>query len=214
MLEVKSLTKQYPDGHVGLHDVSLTVRGVEFPYGTMRRIVDMEDGRYFSEADFAEHRRVVIFGHAAWKKVFQGAPAAGQSVSIAGQQFEVIGVLKTKIQDSMYTGPDDEEGFIPFDVYRELKQERDPEIIVVQPLSLDLNKRALEQARDILGRRHHFNPKDEKATPTWDTYSMMAPGPLALRRPTGIRVHVPGVNRVGRADAQRHRADRVARMAG
>ncbi len=154
---------------VGTRVVSITVRGVEFPYGQMRRIMNMEDGRYFSEADFTERRRVVILGHGAWKKVFQGAPGVGQSVSIGGQMFEVIGVLKTKIQDSMYTGPDDEHGFIPFDVYRDLTQERDPQILVVQPLSLDLNKRALDQARQILGRHHHFNPKDEKATPTWDT---------------------------------------------
>ncbi|MFB3813975.1 MAG: ABC transporter permease [Terriglobales bacterium] len=154
---------------LGTRVVSITVRGVELPYGEMRRITDMEDGRYFNETDFAERRRVLILGHAAWKKVFQGAPAVGQSVSVNGQMFDVIGVLKVKVQDSMYTGPDDEQGFIPFQVYQELKQERDPELMVVQPLSLDLNKRAEAQVRATLGRRHHFNPRDEKAVPVWDT---------------------------------------------
>jgi putative ABC transport system permease protein len=149
--------------------VTLTVRGVELPYGQMRRITNMEDGRYFSEADFSEHRRVIIFGHGAWKKAFQGAPAVGQTIAVAGQQFDVIGVLRTKIQDSMYTGPDDENAFIPFDVYQDLKQERDPQLIVAQPISFDLNKRALDQVREILGRRHHFNFKDDKAVTAWDT---------------------------------------------
>jgi putative ABC transport system permease protein len=149
--------------------VSLTVRGVELPYGPMRRITDTEDGRAFSDADFTEHRRVVIFGHAAAKKVFQGAPAVGQSVSVQGQEFQVIGVLAGKIQDSMYTGPDDESAFIPFGAYQELKQERDPDLMVVQPLSLDLHVQALEQVRAILARRHYFNPKDDKALTVWDT---------------------------------------------
>ncbi len=154
---------------LGTRVVSITVRGVELPYGQMRRIMDMEDGRYFNESDFAERRRVLILGHAAWKKVFQGAPAVGQDISVNGQMFEIIGVLKVKVQDSMYEGPDDEHGFIPFPVYQELKQERDPDMMIAQPLSLDLNKRALEQVRTILGRRHHFSPKDDKAVQVWDT---------------------------------------------
>jgi putative ABC transport system permease protein len=154
---------------LGTRVVSLTVRGVELPYGQMRRVDDMEDGRYFNETDFSERRRVIIFGHAAAHKVFQGAPAVGTTVSVGGQQFEVAGVLKSKIQDSMYTGPDNEQAFIPFDVYQTLKQERDPRIIVAQPLSLDLHMQALQQAREILGRRHHFDPKDDKAVTAWNT---------------------------------------------
>jgi putative ABC transport system permease protein len=154
---------------LGTRVVTVTVRGVELPYGQMRRITDMEDGRYFNDTDFAERRRVIILGNAAWKKVFQGAPAVGQGISVDGQVFEVIGVLKKKIQDSMYQGPDDEHGFIPYQVYQDLKQQRDPDMMIAQPLSLDLNKRAEEQVRAILGRRLHFNPKDEKAIQVWDT---------------------------------------------
>jgi putative ABC transport system permease protein len=154
---------------LGTRVVSITVRGVELPYGQMRRCDEMEDGRYFNETDFSEHRRVIILGHDAAHKVFQGAPAVGTNVSVGGQQFEVIGVLKSKIQDSMYTGPDNEHGFIPFDVYESLKEERNPRIIVVQPLSLDLHLQALQQARQILGRRHHFDPRDDKAATAWNT---------------------------------------------
>src|SRR5262249_48201566 len=48
----------------GTRVVSLNVRGVELPYGQMRKL-DLEDGRYFSENDFLEHRRVVILGYNA-----------------------------------------------------------------------------------------------------------------------------------------------------
>jgi putative ABC transport system permease protein len=152
----------------GTRVVSLNVRGVELPYGQMRRI-DIEDGRYFNESDFLDRRRVVILGYDANKRVFQGAPSVGQTVNIGGLDFDVIGVMRNKIQDSMYQGPDNQDGFIPFALFRELKDIRDPEMIIIQPIAASLNKQALAAAREVLARRHHFDPKDEKATPTWDT---------------------------------------------
>jgi putative ABC transport system permease protein len=148
--------------------VSLKVRGVDLPYGQMRKL-DIEDGRYFSDRDFAEHDRVAILGHIADKRVFQGAPSVGQSVSIGGLDFEVIGVLRNKIQDSSYNGPDNNDGFVPFDTYRDLKNIRNPDLIVIQPTAPELNKKALAATREVIARRHHFDPRDEKATPVWDT---------------------------------------------
>jgi putative ABC transport system permease protein len=153
---------------VGTRVVSMNVRGVELPYGQMRKL-DIEDGRYFNESDFLDHRRVVILGYDAARKVFQGAPAAGQHVSIGGLDFEVIGVMRKKIQDSMYQGPDNENGFIPYALFRELKNIRDPDMIIIQPTAPELNKKALAAAREVVARRHHFDPKDEKAVPEWDT---------------------------------------------
>jgi len=153
---------------VGTRVVSIQTRGVELPYGQMRKLV-LEDGRYFNEGDFADHRRVVILGYRAVRKAFQGAPGVGQGVNIGGQEFEVIGVLRNKIQDSMYQGPDNEDGFIPFPVFRDLKQVRDPDMIVIQPQAPELNKKALAAVREVIARRHHFDPRDDKATPTWDT---------------------------------------------
>jgi putative ABC transport system permease protein len=158
---------------IGTRIVSIQTRGVELPYGQMRKL-DIEDGRYFNEGDFIDRRRVVILGYNAAKKVFQGAPAVGQTVNIGGQTFDVIGVLRNKIQDSMYQGPDNEQGFIPFDVYRDLKQERDPDMIIIQPQAPELNRKAMAAVREVIARRHHFDPKDEKATPVWDTIESRA----------------------------------------
>jgi len=154
---------------IGTRVVSLTTRGVELPYGTMRRIMDMEDGRYFEDSDFINHRRVVILGHNAAKRAFQGAPAIGETVLVQGQSLEVIGVLKNKIQDSMYMGPDNEQAFVPFELYNLMKNRRDPDMIIIQPIAASLHTEALMAARRVIGQRHHFDPRDEKATPEWDT---------------------------------------------
>src|SRR3984957_10521321 len=60
---------------IGTRVVSLQVRGVEMPYGQMRKLI-LEDGRYFNEGDFADHRRGVILGYSAPQKATQAATRA------------------------------------------------------------------------------------------------------------------------------------------
>ena len=148
--------------------ISISSKAVQFPYGAMRRL-EVEDGRYFEEGDFLEHRRVVIFGQRAAKKIFYGLNPVGQSVTIRGQDFRIIGLLRMKIQDSSNNGPDNENVFIPFETYRDIMDVRDPGMIVFAPLTPELHRKALQAVRGVLARRHHFDPKDDKATPEWDT---------------------------------------------
>ncbi len=153
---------------VGTRVVSIQTRGIEAPYPAMRNIVASE-GRAIEPAEFTDRRPVVILGNAAAKRLFQGAPAVGQNVLIQGRSFEIVGVMGIKIQDSMYEGPDNEEAFIPYLVFNELKQAKYPDMIVIQPITAELHIQALQAARTVIGRRHHFDPADTKATPEWDT---------------------------------------------
>jgi putative ABC transport system permease protein len=77
--------------------------------------------------------------------------------------------LKTKIQDSSNNGPDNENAFVPFDMMRLLRDQRDPDSIVFQPSAPELHLKALQAVRTVLAGRHHFDPKDDKAVPSWDT---------------------------------------------
>jgi putative ABC transport system permease protein len=168
---VKSVSAEYDDTmgfKRGNRVVSVNVKAIQFPYGEMRRL-EVGEGRYFEESDFTEHRSVVIFGPNAAKKVFAGTPPVGQSVSIRGRMFQVIGLLKLKIQDSSNNGPDNENVFMPFETMRDITDARNPQMIVFQPISADNHMKAIDAVRAVLARRHNFNPKDDKATPTWDT---------------------------------------------
>ena len=150
--------------------ISITTKAIEYPYGSMRRL-DVEEGRYFDESDFTEGRHVVILGQDAAHKVFNGAPAVGQDVDIQGLRFEVIGVLRKKIQDSSNNCQDNWCAFIPFPLMRDLTEppQRDPDMIVFQPVSALENKKTVAAVRAVLAERHHFNPKDDKAAQEWDT---------------------------------------------
>ena len=94
----------------------------------------------------------------------------GDHVSINGQTWDVIGLLQLEIQDAANNGPDNENVFLPFESLRDINDQRDPEMIVFQPVTADLAATtALGQVREVLARRHNFNPKDDKSSPEWDT---------------------------------------------
>jgi putative ABC transport system permease protein len=42
-------------------------------------------------------------------------------------------------------------------------------MIAFQPVTALQHKAALGQVREVLARRHNFNPKDDKSSPEWDT---------------------------------------------
>src|SRR5207248_6638035 len=90
---------------------------------------------------------------------------------------------------SMYNGPDNNKGFIPFQVFRDLKNIRDPDMIIFQSTAPELNKKALAAVSEVVARRHHFDPKDEKAVPAWDTIedrSMINAFSLGLQAVLGL----------------------------
>jgi putative ABC transport system permease protein len=155
---------------VGTRVVSLQARGIESGYDQMRKLkIGSGEGRMIEDSEFAQRKAVVVLGWEAAKRLFQGAPAVGQTVVVAGRSFEVVGVMENKIQDSMYEGPDNEQAFIPYEVFNELKGAKYPDMIVFQPVDPMLHVQAQAAARAVVGRRHHFDPADEKASPTWDT---------------------------------------------
>ncbi len=148
--------------------ISVQTKAVQYPYREMRKL-NLAEGRYFEESDFAEHRHVLIFGPEAAKKVFGNRDPVGDHVTVNGQTWDVIGLLQVKIQDSSNNGPDNVNAFMPFESMSDVNDKRDPEMIVFQPVSPLLHKAALAQVREVLARRHNFNPKDDKSTPEWDT---------------------------------------------
>jgi putative ABC transport system permease protein len=168
--------------------VNIQSKAIDLPYGAMRKL-DVEQGRFFEPADIADRRQVVIFGPHAALKLFNGLPPVGETVQIEGQPFQVIGVLRNKIQDSSNNGPDNENIFVPFDAMRTLAQQRDPDSIVFEPSNPALHLRAIQAVRTVLAQRHHFDPRDEKAVSTWDTIDdgkQMAAFSIALQVLLGI----------------------------
>jgi putative ABC transport system permease protein len=82
------------------------VRGVAASYGVMRAEKPQDGGRFLDEEDVRLRRRVAFIGTEVQRKLLSGIPPVGQTIRIAGQPFELVGVLEEKVQLSNYNRPD------------------------------------------------------------------------------------------------------------
>jgi putative ABC transport system permease protein len=147
---------------------SYLVRGVSPEYGGMRSEYPAAgQGRFLNGEDVQMHRRVAFIGYEVHRKLFGQAPAVGQSIRIGGMSFEVIGVMKDKAQLSNYFRPDKESIFIPYTVVSQLWYQPWLDVLVWQAVDPTLEPKADRQVRELLGKRHSFNPGDDRALRTW-----------------------------------------------
>jgi putative ABC transport system permease protein len=138
------------------------VRGVCPEYGEIRNEVPNE-GRWLTQDDYAERRRVVVLGNKIRQRLFSGRPAVGETVSIQGVRFTVIGTMENKIQFSNYFSSDDESLFIPYTTAGDLWNTRYGAVMVFSSIGPQFEAAAQDQVRAALGKRQSFNPADKRA---------------------------------------------------
>ncbi len=147
----------------GYRSQNMSIRGVlPVDYQKVRNMT-VSDGRWLSVDDQLAKERVAVIGAKAAEKLFGESPPTNEKITIAGMQFTVVGVLKTKIQISNYNTPDNECIFIPYGAMSLLHDVKYPEDIVWSPANPVFRAQALKQVRATLGRIHNFSPTDERA---------------------------------------------------
>lgn len=148
--------------------LNANVRGVCVEYGEIRSQRPLE-GRWLSAEDHAERRRVVFLGDWLKKKLFSGRPAIGETITIRGMRFQVIGIADQKLQVGNYFGPDDRAAFIPYTVAGELWDTRYPSCAVIQPVAPLFEDQAERQFRESLARRFGYPATDQRAVTGFGT---------------------------------------------
>ena len=138
------------------------IRGVCPEYGEMRNEVPSA-GRWISQEDLVERRRVVFLGGRLREKLFGNRPAVGETVQINGVRFTVIGVMDRKFQDSNYFTSDDESGFIPYTAAGDLWDTRYASVLVFVPIAPRFEKLAMDQVRATIAKGQRFLPTDKRA---------------------------------------------------
>jgi len=166
------------------------VSGVEPQYQEIRTI-ELEYGRNFAWQDEQQVARVAIVGFDVCEQLFGKRSALGETVTLNGMPYTVVGKIRKKKQDSNYSGPDNSKIFVPFAAMTRDLPRRDaapgtlsdiivtPKDWVADQLPSVLNDRTgriedidwpLEMnVRGILARRHGFDPVDKQAIAMWDT---------------------------------------------
>jgi len=146
----------------GVRQTTVGMRAVHPVYSSIRNEVATE-GRFLSDEDLAERRRVVFLGSEARRKLFGNADPIGQTILLNNARFTVIGWMEKKLSFSSYFRSDDESVFIPLTAASDLWDTRYMSVILAEPVTRSMSAPAVRQVRDILSRRLRFSPKDERA---------------------------------------------------
>jgi len=166
------------------------VSGVEPQYQDIRTI-ELEYGRHFTWVDESQVARVAIVGRDMSQQLFGQRHPVGESMTLNGVPYTVVGVIRKKNQDSNYSGPDNNKIFVPYAAMaRDLpRKDAEPgalsniivapkdEVVAALPAALDRRTGRIEDidwplerhVRGILARRHGFDPDDRQAVTMWDT---------------------------------------------
>src|ERR1700744_6013105 len=89
------LSKDVPVSN-DLHTYTWTVNGYRSEIQDILRL-DIDYGRFFSDADDADRAHVAVIGSEAKTKLFSGLYAVGQHVRLNGISYQIIGVLQAKM---------------------------------------------------------------------------------------------------------------------
>jgi putative ABC transport system permease protein len=146
----------------GARQHNMSIRAVEPPYGKIRNMT-MASGRWLSPEDYQTKGRVAVIGAKAAQKLFGEIPPVGENITLKGMQFQIVGLLKTKVQISNYNTPDNECIFIPLATASLLRDIKYPDDIVWMPANPLFRKQAVKDVRATLGRVHNFSATDERA---------------------------------------------------
>jgi putative ABC transport system permease protein len=146
----------------GYRELNMSVRAVEPPYGKVRNMT-LAEGRWLSPEDYEAKQRTAVLGAKAATKLFGEIPPVGETIAVNGQQFQIVGLLKTKTQISNYNTPDNECVFIPLSTASLFKDVKYPDDIVWMPANPLFRQQAIKDVRAVLARVHNFSPNDERA---------------------------------------------------
>lgn len=124
------------------------------------RALKVEQGRFYNDQEEMQRARVAVIGAEAKEKLFSGRNALGERIRVDGITFEIVGILKPKMQE----GDDDINRviYVPFSTMGELKDTHYLNSIWFDYEVNDFER--LEQGvRGTLAPLHKFNPTDRRA---------------------------------------------------
>jgi len=133
--------------------------------------LDVGDGRFLDDEDNDGHRMLAVIGSEAKDKLFSGMPAVGQDIRINGVEFQVVGVVKPRMQE----GDDDDNRtiYIPYNAMNVLKDNHYLDGIWMDSQGLD-HDRLDKTVRDTLSAAHNFQADDQRAISLFDAQKQLS----------------------------------------
>jgi putative ABC transport system permease protein len=132
--------------------------------------LDVDEGRFLDDADNMGHGLRAVIGSEARDRLFSGMQAVGDEIRVDGVEFQVVGVLKARMQES-----DDDDNrviYVPYNSMDVLKDTHYLDGIWLDSQGLDHNK--LDQTiRGTLAAAHNFKEDDKRAVFVFDAQKQL-----------------------------------------
>ncbi len=158
-------------------NTSSHVIGVWPNYASVR-FIPMAQGRFINDADVSDRRRVAVLGSKAAFLLFPGRPLAGESITINGSEFKVVGAVEKISRGNQDF--DDQKLYIPVTTMIEMFPLKGDNIatnaltsIQYQPTKAGDATAATAAVHRVIAQRHGFDPALEDAFQEWDTIKEM-----------------------------------------
>jgi putative ABC transport system permease protein len=152
----------------GTFSINTECEGVNPAFEEMRRMYPAGGGRFLDEIDVNLQRRVVFLGIKIAKDIFKDEQPVGKTLMVNSVPYTVIGIMQQKIQTAMNNGPDTRRAIIPYTTFRTSYGNRYVNSIVIQPVDPSRQEIVKRSVCEVLGRKYHFDPTDERAIHIWD----------------------------------------------
>ena len=144
--------------------------GILPEFGVMRNIWPEPGGRWLNDLDVEHSRRVVFIGNRLRDFLFgEESDAVGKYVFIGETPFIVVGVMKSKTQNSSYNSRDRDRAFIPSTTFKALFGFRYVSNFVYQIDYPKINATVRKKVFTALGKKFKFDPDDQETLRIWDT---------------------------------------------
>ncbi len=126
-----------------------TIMGVEPQMAIIRNATKMQSGAWFTLEDNAMQKQVAVLGYQVYDTLFGGNTAVGATIRIAGQNYDVVGVIDYKGGSGMMN-PDDQI-YIPLETaQKRLLGKRNLDQISVQVMDSTILLITQQQIEDTL----------------------------------------------------------------
>jgi putative ABC transport system permease protein len=153
----------YPPGDVvtwGEQEGSFDVRATHPDHRYLEN-THVVRGRFINERDIAEKRKVAVIGMEVVRQLFRNSDPMGEWIAIGDVLFRVVGVFED-------AGGEDEEAMVYLPITTGQAAYSGGEdvrqiMFTVGDASVEETEAMTRQARQMLARRHHFDPEDRRA---------------------------------------------------
>jgi putative ABC transport system permease protein len=133
--------------------------------------LDVAQGRFLDDSDNQRHGLLAVIGSEARDKLFSGMTAVGETIRVDGVSFEIIGVLKPRMQEG--DNDDNRVVYIPFNSMDVIKDNHYLDGIWLDSAGLDHDKMG-KTIRDSLATAHNFKPDDPRAVFVFDAQKQLS----------------------------------------